>query len=135
MEFITQYCNIQALKIDVPFRIETTCDDSLNNVSIPSLITQTFIENCFVHGFSNKNTPALIKLKISSEDFGLQIEISDNGEATDKISDMHQSRSNQIVEQRLKNTYPKNRLQKDFLTYGMINNSYHVIIKLPILKT
>lgn len=133
IEFIQQYCNIQKLKMDIPFHLEVSCDTALNNKLIPSLITQTFIENCFVHGFTNKKESAIINLNISAEDFGLLIEISDNGEPSGKTIDNHKSRSNQIVKQRIKNTYKKNILLKDFLTYGIKNNTYQVSIKLPVL--
>ena len=118
--------------MDVPFGLKVSCDSNLNSVIIPSLITQTFIENCFVHGFTNKTEPARIELTISEEAFGLLIEISDNGETSEKTNTKHQSRSNQIAENRIRNMYPKSQLQKDFLTYGFENGTYQVNIKLPI---
>lgn len=133
VDFIEQYCNIQRLKMDIPLHLEVTCDDNLNTITIPSLITQTFVENCFVHGFNNKTEPAIIKLNISKQNSELQIEIIDNGQASVKTNDKHQSRSTKIVEQRIINTYSKNTISKDFLTYGIKDNTYQVIIKLPIV--
>lgn len=133
VQFIEQYCTIQRLKMDIPLKLEISCDSNLNTLIIPSLITQTFIENCFVHGFNNKTEPAIITLNIAKQDSELQIEIIDNGETSSKNDGMHQSRSTTIVEQRLINTYSKKTLSKDFLTFGMKNNAYQVTIKLPIM--
>ena len=132
INFITQYCNIQELKMDIPLNLEITCDESLGEVAVPSLITQTFIENCFVHGFANKKKPATINMEISKEVYGIQIKIVDNGNINEKPGHNHKSRSNQIVRQRIINTYSQKQLQKDFLTYGKINNRFQVLIKLPI---
>ena len=134
LNFIKQYCKIQELKMDVPLSLNLKFDGSLKHILIPSLVTQTFIENCFVHGFATQNIPASINIDVAKQEKELQIRITDNGTATINKSknENHISRSNQIVEQRLKNTYPKSTLPKDFLTYGIINNTYQVVIKLPI---
>jgi LytS/YehU family sensor histidine kinase len=120
--------------MDVPLSLNLKFDDSLKHILIPSLITQTFVENCFVHGFATQNTPASINIDVTKQEKELQIRITDNGTATINKSknENHISRSNQIVEQRIKNTYPKSTLPKDFLTYGIKNNEYQVVIKLPI---
>ncbi len=134
LNFIKQYCHVQELKMDIPLHLKIKNDASLKTASIPALITQTFIENCFIHGFANLKKPAEISIHVSKKSDELIIKITDNGEAIVKQEDKkHKSRSNQMVEQRIINTYPKNKLSKDFLTYGIINNTYQVIIKLPIL--
>ncbi|TBN06718.1 hypothetical protein EYD45_02210 [Hyunsoonleella flava] len=134
LKFIEQYCNIQELKMDVPLQLEVVCDASLNSALVPSLITQTFIENCFVHGFANQTKTAVININATKEDFGLQITITDNGSSTAKPKTKnHKSRSNQIVKQRLENTYTKKELPKNFLYYGFKEHTYQVIIKLPLM--
>ena len=132
IDFIQQYCNIQNLKMDVPFILNVVCDESLKDKKIPSLITQTFIENCFVHGFANKLDEAAINITFTNEDDKLQIQITDNGEATEKQNNLHTSRSNSIVRQRILNAYSKKNLSKEFLTFGKIKTGYQVTIKLPI---
>lgn len=131
-DFIKQYCSIQELKMDVLLELNINCDEKLNDVSIPSLITQTFVENCFVHGFANKKDKAIININITEQGYGVQIQITDNGEITKKTSTSHTSRSNDIVKQRILSSYPKENLPKDFLTFGKLKNGYQVTIKLPI---
>jgi len=134
IDFIKQYCNIQKLKIDIPLELNIEFDKTLKNTLIPSLVTQTFIENCFIHGFSNKKDLAIINLNISKEAFGIQIQITDNGEVFKHTNTSHTSRSNNIVKQRILNSYSKKDLPKDFLTFGKIETGYQVTIKLPITK-
>lgn len=134
IEFIKQYCNIQRLTMDSPLNLEVLYDENLADIVIPSLITQTFVENCFVHGFTNKTKEAIIKLEIISDEFNLQIKISDNGFASKKTEKNHKSRSNEIVKQRILNYYSKKELSKDFLNCSSTNTGFEVQLKLPITK-
>lgn len=135
IEFIKQYCNIQKLKIDGEFRLDIECDKLLNVNKIPSLITQTFVENTFIHGFTNleKDSVGVLKIQVFKENEFVCIRILDNGKVDTTLKkNNHISRSTEIVEKRIESTYSRSKLPNDFLTYGKVENGYEVCIKLPI---
>ncbi|MEZ4796112.1 MAG: histidine kinase [Flavobacteriaceae bacterium] len=130
--FIKQYCKIQELKMDYPLKLNIDFDDSIENTIIPSLLMQPFVENSFVHGFSESQKNAEISIKITKQESFVLIQIIDNGEAESILTKNHTSRSTNITKQRIYTAYKKVLLPKYFLNYGKLpNNGYQVTIKLP----
>lgn len=134
IKFIKQYCKVQEQKMDIVFKLNISCEKEMYHLSIPSLITQTFIENCFVHGFANKNEQAIISVFVKKEKDQIHIQIIDNGNPsliqTNSTKSIH---SNDIVRERIKSSYQGKKLPNDFLTYGVSNTEYIVKMNLPIL--
>ena len=118
-----------------PLKVTIDCEEGLENMLIPSLLVQPFIENSFVHGFSELQKDAHIVIKIFKENSSICIQILDNGDAEGLPKKDHISRSTEITKQRIYETYNKVRLTTDFLHYGKINSKgYQVVIKLPYTK-
>ncbi|MEY8848677.1 histidine kinase [Psychroserpens sp. XS_ASV72] len=134
LDFIKQYCKIQELKMDIPFELHIDCEEVLFEVNIPSLVTQTFIENAFVHGFTNLIEKAIISIKISEEDSNIKIQINDNGKVIKNHIASHKSRSTDIIKQRIINSYSKYHLAKNFLICRKLATGYEVILKIPNTK-
>ena len=84
LEDIRLYLNHQLMKCDKKFEVEIHLPENLNpqNIHIPPMIIQPYIENAIRHGILHKNNGAgLILLDFSVEAENLKCVIQDNGVA------------------------------------------------------
>lgn len=51
----------------------------IENIEIPKISIQPFVENCFKHGFRNKPFPWKVQVTVEAEESGFWIRIEDNG--------------------------------------------------------
>lgn len=82
IETMNLYVNIENIRLnnEVDYQVSIDKDISLENVKIPSLTLQPFIENALWHGLSAKDGEKSLKLKVSKEeDNFIEISIIDNG--------------------------------------------------------
>lgn len=131
IDFIRRYCNIQQLKIGDRVKLEVEVPEGLKSIKIPSLITQTFIENAFLHGLGTHQEQMILKVVAEERKNGIQIQILDNGVGNPGASEGHKSRSFEIVHMRIMSTYAGKNLMPDFLTYGKQTIGYKVQLHLP----
>ncbi len=110
IKFIENYIAIQQLRFDEPFQYELSVDSEVesNELLIPPMITQPFLENAIEHGIMNKQGAGKIAIKFSSTATHLQILIEDNGVGRDQASfnqrnKAHRSLATQITLDRLAN--------------------------------
>ncbi|MEQ9375564.1 MAG: histidine kinase [Imperialibacter sp.] len=110
IKFIENYIAIQQLRFDEPFQHELSVDSEVesNELLIPPMITQPFLENAIEHGIMNKQGDGKIAIKFSSTATHLQILIEDNGVGRDQASfnqrnKAHRSLATQITIDRLAN--------------------------------
>lgn len=105
VDFLTQYLDTQMLLYKNRFSYKILVDEQLevDEVALPGMILQPFIENSIEHGFAGIDYMGEIKVTFSARDGGLTIEIRDNGKGfvntqTDK---KYPSRATQIIKDRL----------------------------------
>lgn len=82
LETVELYMNIENIRFnnEIDFRVDVDSDLNLENIRIPSLILQPFLENSLWHGLSPKEGLKKIHLHIKRRDKGhVTIEIVDNG--------------------------------------------------------
>ena len=76
------YLKIQTMRLsEDKFSYTITCDETLKDKMILRMILQPLVENCFTHGFKQKNTDC--KISISIEKYGndrIKILVCDNGD-------------------------------------------------------
>lgn len=132
------YLEIQKVRMGNRFDYEITMDDDLRDVTIPSMITQPFLENAVEHGFKElNNRKGKIDITISEENNMLQIKIIDNGTGLGekKESSDHKSRAMDITWERLKLL---GKTKKKDASFEVIDNApkggvgVTVLIHLPI---
>lgn len=104
-EFITHYLNLQELKRAglFTYRIEVAEGINKEQIKLPAMILQPFVENAIEHGFGEMETGGSIEIIFSERDRELLVEIKDNGKGvteSKKESD-HVSRATQITRDRL----------------------------------
>lgn len=104
-EFITHYLNLQELKRAGLFTYNIEVADGINKeqVRLPAMILQPFVENAIEHGFKEMETGGKIEILFSERNQELLIEIKDNGNGISetKTESDHVSRATQITRDRL----------------------------------
>jgi LytS/YehU family sensor histidine kinase len=82
LETMELYMNIENIRFsnEIDFKIEVEEDINIDNIKIPSLTLQPFLENSLWHGLSPKEGDKKIQINVKHKDKGhVSIEIVDNG--------------------------------------------------------
>jgi LytS/YehU family sensor histidine kinase len=81
ISFLENYLNIQKMRFPNKFdyQIEMADDLEIDEIKVPSMLLQPFIENSIEHGFKGIEYEGIILIKIFKENSQLKIIISDNG--------------------------------------------------------
>ncbi|NOT50780.1 MAG: histidine kinase [Chitinophagaceae bacterium] len=138
-EFLDEYLGLQKLRFPQKFTYEIKSAESIepDEILIPSMILQPFVENSIEHGFVGISYPGHIALSFAKKEKDLLISIIDNGKGlatTEKESTVHISRASQIIKDRI---YLLNIKLKTKASFSIDNNTNEkgvtVLIKLPLL--
>ncbi|REG87396.1 tetratricopeptide repeat-containing sensor histidine kinase [Winogradskyella sediminis] len=75
------YMDIERKRFNDKFEytIEVAKDLDADNILVPPMILQPFIENSIIHGLSQKDTPGLLKISFKMENNMLICSVDDNG--------------------------------------------------------
>lgn len=138
IEFLYEYLSVQQNRFANDFSYNIVVDENIdiNELLIPPMLIQPFVENSIEHGFRNIDYAAIISIKFTMLTSELQIAIEDNGKGfvETKSTTVHTSRANQIVKERL---YLINLKQKANARFTIENSEKNtgtkVKIYLPIL--
>ncbi|WP_244248520.1 sensor histidine kinase [Flavobacterium foetidum] len=119
---LKNYIELQQLRLNNGFDYSIICDESVeNDLLIPPLLIQPFIENAVEHGLKPiaKNGNGLLEIyfELASDEQNLICTIKDNGIGLAasrklKLNDNHQSLSTTITDERL------SKMQKDYPSAG-----------------
>jgi len=93
LETVELYMNIENIRFSNEINFTINVDDNIdiNNIKIPSLILQPFLENSLWHGLSTKEGEKRIYLQVSKENaYFTKISIIDNGVGRDASEIMKQ---------------------------------------------
>ncbi len=142
--FLQDYVSLESLRLSnaIDFKIETPEGLDLDNMLIPPLIIQPFIENAIWHGLSLKKDIGLLKLMMLSTDKFLEIHIIDNGVGRETSAAVNKNKSHiskgiSITEERLEIFSKIYGLKKPFKIVDLKEDDKaigtEVIIKLPLL--
>jgi LytS/YehU family sensor histidine kinase len=138
ISFLTDYLELQKLRSENRFNYEFELDDSIetNELLIPGMILQPFIENSIEHGFKNIAHEGHINISFSIKDKALKVVIIDNGQGI-KDNEKHKtypSRATQIIKDRL---FLLNKTYKSNANFALttLNNDQgiKVEINLPVI--
>lgn len=98
MDNIQIYFNIHSFRNPAKIVLEVECQDGLNDIMIPRLCIQTFVENSILHGIENSDRKCYIRIKVFKENEFVVIIVEDNGcgisqekikEIEDKFTDIN----------------------------------------------
>jgi anti-sigma regulatory factor (Ser/Thr protein kinase) len=139
MEFLNEYLEVQKIRFPQTFSytVNAAKELDIDELQIPAMIIQPFIENSIEHGFVGVDYPGKITVEFTTENKELLIQITDNGKGLSTIAkenNEHISRASQIIKDRI---YLLNIKLKTKAGFSIDNNSTGngVIVKihLPLL--
>lgn len=135
--FLTEYLELQKLRSENRFSYEFKIENDVepNELLIPGMILQPFIENSIEHGFKNKVSEGLIQIDFRLQSNNLKVTIEDNGNGFQTESHKgYPSRATQIIKDRL---FLLNKKYKTNATFVISNKAdqkgFKVEILLPII--
>lgn len=142
------YIQLEQMRLDHKFKYEVSIQEGLDtdNVYVPPLIMQPFVENSIWHGLSEKTQGGLIKIEILIENEMLKYVLEDNGSNIKKQSDLPEieklkktSIGMATTKERLELVNKKNDVNANFLTIDLMDEKYNYLgkrieLKLPILQ-
>jgi tetratricopeptide (TPR) repeat protein len=138
-DFLQEYLELQKIRFPQKFTYEITINDTIEpeDLLIPSMILQPFIENSIEHGFAGIDYAGHIAISFEKEGSDLQVKIIDTGKGLSTIAKQeseHISRASQIIKDRI---YLLNIKLKTKASFTIDNNKNEkgvtVFIKLPLL--
>ena len=139
MEFLNEYLEVQKIRFPKTFSYNITASDDLetDEVLIPSMIIQPFVENSIEHGFAGIEYPGRVVIQFTRDNKELLLLIADNGKGLElqpKENNEHISRASQIIKDRI---YLLNIKLKTKAGFSISNNEngegVMVKIHLPLL--
>ncbi|MCU0333429.1 MAG: histidine kinase [Chitinophagaceae bacterium] len=106
IDFLSEYLELQKIRFPQKFRFHIQCDPSIeiDELLIPSMIIQPFVENSIEHGFAGMQHMGDLSICFAPHQQELRIDIIDNGKGlTDKqqVHKDHISRASQIIKDRI----------------------------------
>ena len=146
LEFLELYLSLEKLRIpDLKYSIEVDHQLNAEQIKIPNMILQPYIENAIWHGLSHKqdgNRKIQIRVLPTSE--GVKYEIEDNGVGRQKADELksayrkgHRSKGMELLTKRFKllNEEYKSEIQTsitDLMTNGEPSGTM-VVINVPAI--
>jgi len=143
IEMLQLYIEITQIRYEDKFDFSFQIDKNLNpeNVLIPNLLLQPFVENAIIHGLSPKTEKGNLKIEFKIENAFLVCLVDDDGIGRKKAETMnvnkeHESKALAITTERL-NLFDSKSGLEIIDKYTLEGNSLgtQVIIKLPIKNT
>lgn len=139
MDFLREYLDVQKIRFPHKFSFVIEVDPELetDEVQLPAMIIQPFVENSVEHGFSGIDYNGEIKVMFSKKEKELVINIEDNGKglaAGHPEKEGHVSRASQIIRDRIYLLNLKLRTRASFtIENAGEKNGVRVNIHLPLL--
>ncbi len=138
-DFLEEYLGLQRIRFPQKFSYEIDIAENIeaDEMLIPSMILQPFVENSIEHGFTGIDYPGFVSIAFAKDARDLHITITDNGKglaATPKENSEHISRASQIIKDRI---FLLNIKLKTRASFSIDNNKQGqgvmVKIMLPVL--
>lgn len=104
---LIKYVEVQQLRFPhISFKLDIDEQLDVENLLIPPMLLQPFIENAFEHGMKGLDS-GIIETVICEKEGQLSVQIKDDGMGLGKSSSLHDSKAVQITQERLKILFPK----------------------------
>lgn len=136
--FLKEYLDLQQLRFPQKFIYDIQMDETIeaDELMVPSMIVQPFVENSIEHGFHNIEYQGLIVVQFTKTATSLQITISDNGKGFSNAGEekgKHISRAGQIVKDRIDLLNLKLKSTSSFQISEQLEKGVAVKITLPMI--
>lgn len=150
IEILQYYLNLQQLRFSPPFEYRMNIEEELKDTDalVPPMLIQPIVENAIEHGLKPVGKGGEITINFKQNDYGIVIEIEDNGLGIDYTNKshsngkMHDSMALKITKERLhiieKDTNKKTKFEiYDKRTKGVGTNLQGTVARfeIPIITT
>ncbi|MGM0934254.1 MAG: sensor histidine kinase [Bacteroidota bacterium] len=135
IEYLQSYIRVENTRFNNAVKVIMDIDPliDLNNIEIPTMLLQSFVENVFVHAFPTSIAKPTLKVsfKLLSEGV-LQCKIEDNGIgfSRDSTSKLHKSKGVSLVKERL--TLLGYNIEEAIEIISAKNKGTSIILKLEV---
>ncbi|MBL7818471.1 MAG: histidine kinase [Saprospiraceae bacterium] len=110
IQFLESYLKTEAMRFEKSFSYKINVDDDIDpdEMRVPTMLLQPFVENAIWHGLSNKSDEGLVQISFYLENERLICSVQDNGSGRvqKKHDPNHVSKALSITEKRLKYLMP-----------------------------
>ena len=137
LSLIEKYLELEKLRFRDGFSYEIKGAEFIDDIKIPTMVIQPFIENAIKHGLLHKtNGVGKIKIEFSQEKL-FKCEITDNGIGLKAATEINKKANNKSASFSTKSIKDKLKILKDFyktdigFEYEELNIGTKVIIKIP----
>jgi tetratricopeptide (TPR) repeat protein len=109
MEFLQLYLSLEVLRVpDMQYSISTDPELNTEQILIPNMILQPYVENAIWHGLSHKEADKQLRIRVFRENGTINYEIEDNGVGRKKAGELksllrkqHQSKGMKLISKRI----------------------------------
>lgn len=84
---LDDYLQMEQLRFGFQYKLHTTNDLDTENIEIPAMLLQPFVENAVKHGISEKGNIGYIDIEFKTKSSDLILGIEDNGNGFDSLKD------------------------------------------------
>ena len=137
IDFLTQYLEIQKLRYPDKFDFEIHVSDNLeiNELKLPGMLMQPFVENAIEHGFKEIDYKGKLNVNFKEKENQLNVIVEDDGKGVNGIEKekAYKSRAMQIIKDRL---FLFNKQHKSNASYQIVQTNkkgFKIVVILPKL--
>lgn len=128
VETLNYYLSLQKLRLEDNFSYQIEVDEKINKeeIHLPPMLTQPFIENAIEHGFRGSKESGKIMVKFAVVENELQVQVIDNGIGIVQAQlqkDLHRSHKSMAIQITLERLKFLNRSQEKKLTFQVVDIS------------
>jgi anti-sigma regulatory factor (Ser/Thr protein kinase)/tetratricopeptide (TPR) repeat protein len=139
IDFLNEYLEVQKIRFPQTFSYKVLADKDMeiDELQIPAMIIQPFVENIIEHGFVGVDYAGKITVHFTKDNKELLIQITDNGKGLNTVAkenNEHISRASQIIKDRIYLLNIKLKTKAGFsIDNASTGNGVVVKIHLPLL--
>ena len=147
LEFLSYYVELQKIRFEVPFefKLDIAGEIEPDELMIPPMLTQPFIENAIEHGFLHKDEKGHIEMSISESDRQIHITVTDDGIGRKQAAALqkqtkYESMATQITRDRLKLIQSRLKRKTELLVKDLFDNNEQVAgtrvqLNIPLIRS
>ncbi len=105
LEILQIYLSIQQTRFGPALKYEFDVEAGLESAIVPAFLLQPLVENCFKHGFRERQRPAFVQVSVKQENGYCRMAVTDNGTAFDVPKMLDEKYGLGITRQRLELQY------------------------------
>lgn len=139
IELLKHYVNLELLRFENKFEfiLSVAPNVEIDNIEIPSLLIQPYVENAILHGLYNKPDKGILKISMSIDKDFVLFEIEDDGvgrETAQKLRQQnfpqHKSMGTVLTEERLKIINLEEKASYEIIDLYAGNKSSGTLVKI-----